>query len=293
MRGSLFVRACVGGLVTVLATQAQAGMIVLVSDNAYSTSHTPLRTGDPEADFVGFLEGLGHTVIRASGSGETALFREDNGGFAAAAAFKPDLIIVSRVTNSGEYDALTQIPGWNGLGAPLLLMNPQLARNNRWKWINSSTLDESPLSSLNLVDVNHPFIADASSTITDRYVPITRLNTTDCGNGHILAATPDGDAAIVEWYEGDEFYAGSGQTAGGRRALFFGLPYHQSFDPDGGGLLGNSSITFDDLSNGGRAMLGQTINDLITFKESAVPEPGVMSLLCGVGLLLGHRRRRA
>jgi len=50
-----------------------------------------------------------------------------------------DLIIVSRLTNSGSYHWGNESAQWNSVKTPLLLMSAYFARNNRWNWVNSET----------------------------------------------------------------------------------------------------------------------------------------------------------
>ena len=291
MRKSLLGLA-IGALAFVSTPSSDAAEILLVSDNAFAGAPTEARTGDPEAPFVSFLESLGHTVTRATGSGGTTQFREANGGFAAAQAAGADLIIVSRVTSSDQYDAAAQITGWNGITTPLLLMGPHLARNNRWKWVNTAANpDETAVTDLELVNSSHPFVAGRSTSLLDAGTnrTITRSDVAPVGgmvgNGSVIA-TLGGDAAIIEWEPGELFYEGAGQTAAGRRVLFPGLRYHESIDIDGDLTGAGDPVEFEDFSDNGKAILAQTINNLV------VPEPGTLSVLAiGAATLL--RRRRA
>jgi hypothetical protein len=92
---------------------------------------------------------------------------------------------------------------------------------------------------LQVVDPNHPVFAGLTLTASDPNDPnsprdlisvvdpnvgagITSfIASLDMGNGKLLAKAVTGDYAwIAEWQPGVEFYAGSGQIAGGRRLLF-------------------------------------------------------------------------
>ena len=287
MKKSLFALA-IGALAFVSAPSADAAEILLVSDQAFASGDT--RTGNPEDPFVSFLQSLGHTVVLPTGSGSTAQFRGDAGPAAAQSIIDAqgiDLVIVSRVTDSGQYSETsgttgTRRTGWNGIDVPLMIMGAHLARDSRWRWVATGTLDEAIPSptELALVDANHPFVAGLGTNLIDAgdNRSVTRLGVTSAGNGNVIATMSDTDIAIVEWDAGEEFYTGSGQFAGAKRVLFPGIRYHENATGD--------PIEFEDFSDNGKAILGQTINALV------VPEPGTVSVL-GLGVVTLLRRRRA
>jgi hypothetical protein len=105
---------------------------------------------------------------------------------------------------------------------------------------------------------------------------------TSAGNGNVIA-TFGGDAAIIEWDAGEEFYAGSGHFATAKRVMFPGLRYHESVTL---ATTPGDPVEFEDFSENGKAILGQTINALV------VPEPGTLSVLA-IGITTLLRRRRA
>lgn len=281
---------------------SQAAEILLVSDNAFAAPPNEGRTGDPEAPFVSFLQSLGHTVVRGTGAGSTAQFRGDGGPAAAQSVINSqgiDLVIVSRVTDSGSYSETTTATtgtrrtGWNNLNVPLMMMGAHLARDNRWRWVATQTLDEAvvtpPITDLVFTDPNHPFVVGRGTNLIDAgdNRSITRLGvpSTSAGNANVVATLSDTDLAILEWDAGEEFYAGSGQFAGAKRVLFPGLRYHESVDIDGAGTGVGDPVEFEDLSDNGKAILGQTINALV------VPEPGTITVLV-LGAATGLLRRR-
>jgi hypothetical protein len=287
------------GMLMISGASSQAADILLVSDQAHSTTGGNTRTGNPEADFIAFLQSQGHNVILPTGSGGTSQFRNANGGFAAAqaaiAANNIDLVIFSRVTDSGSYSETDSNPtgvnrtGWNGITTPLLMMAPHLARSSRWRWGNSADIQEPFQTDFNAFpDPNHPFVAGRGTSLLDVATgSVTRLGNATAGNATVIATLSDSadsdtldDLAILQWDAGEEFYAGSGQFAGGPRVLFPGIRYHES-------LSATDPVEFDDLSDNAKAMLAQTITAM------TVPEPGAafLAVLGGLSLLRRGQRR--
>jgi len=152
-----------------------------------------------------------------------------------------DLIIVSRSASTGDYDdGADEIAAWNALQPPVICFQAYMARNSRWKWINSATATNdtgSPL--LQVLDPNHPVFAGVTLNPRDPNDPNSPRDLVsvvdpnvgtgitsfvaglDMGNGLLIAKAVTGDYAwIAEWQPGVEFYAGSGQIAGGKRLLF-------------------------------------------------------------------------
>ena len=119
-------------LLVAVGTGSQAADILLISDQAHSTTGGNLALATPRTTSSHSCQGLGHTVVLPTGSGGTSQFRNANGGFAAAqgaiAANGIDLVIVSRVTDSGSYSETDNVPtgvnrtGWNGITTPVLMM---------------------------------------------------------------------------------------------------------------------------------------------------------------------------
>ena len=126
------------------------------------------------------------------------------------------------------------------LQPPVICLQAYMVRNNRWKWINSDTAtNNTTLSLMQVLDPNHPVFAGVTLNSLDPNDPNSPRDLAsvvdpnvgtgitsfvaglDMGNGRLLAKAATGDYAwIAEWQPGIEFYAGSGQIAGGRRLLF-------------------------------------------------------------------------
>ncbi len=135
-----------------------------------------------------------------------------------------DLVIISRTTNSGDYDDGNEPTLWNGVTSPVLQMSAYLPRSSRWRWINSTSISNQEAPIMIVVDANHPVLAGVAVDPDGLVFPLdgsvgsgqtSFLATADAGNGSVIATTLAGDLWVVEWAAGAEFYEGSGQVAGG------------------------------------------------------------------------------
>ncbi|MHC4500734.1 MAG: LamG-like jellyroll fold domain-containing protein, partial [Planctomycetota bacterium] len=140
-----------------------------------------------------------------------------------------DLVIISRSVGSGAHDDGNEPTLWNSVTTPLITMNCFLARSLRWRWMDTTTYAIGDYIML-VSDTSHPvfdgvtFEGDNMVICLDNTVgsgTSTFVGGIDVGNGTLIAQTLGPNLAwIAEWSTGVEFYAGSGQTAGGRRMLF-------------------------------------------------------------------------
>jgi hypothetical protein len=243
-------------LVLVLAlgvgSLADGATIVWVSDNK-----TPANGVPADQAWVDLLIAQGYTVDLSFRNKEARTLDATK----VAALNAADLIIVSRDTGSGDYDDGTEPTQWNGITAPILLQVAHFARNDRWKWVNTgSTADAQP--TLEAVLPAHPIFAGVPLNATNQISILTTncstVSTGDVGNGTLIATRADNDRAwIVEWKQGDEFYAGSGQKAGGKRLLF-----------SGGGTAGVSDGTYN-YNDSGKTLFLNAVKYLIGIKPSA------------------------
>jgi len=178
-----------------------------------------------------------------------------------------DLIIVSTRTDSGQYDDGSEVAQWNGMTTPLLLHNVNMVRSTRWKWINTSSLQQSTITDL-VVDVPGSAVFD-HTTVTGGNVNLFGgggqgvwrvVGQPSAGNGTRLANYFDGANPrpfIAEWSTGTEYYSGAGQTAGGERIFFGSLVYGDS-------LSGLSHDGLQMVANAVQTLLGQPTVDLDT-----------------------------
>jgi len=199
-----------------MASSVQAANIIWISgffdDNGDG--------GPDDQAWVDMLEAQGYTVDYTPGW-------EDLDDDKVAALNAADLIIISRNSNSGDYDDdATEISQWNSITTPIIQSSTHLIRSSRWLWFDTTTL---PTLSDVVVDISvpsHPIFAGVSSPvqITDGVVgpsSFADITGVGAGNGTLLANVTGGEVAwIVEWEEGIEYYPGSGQIAGGSRMFF-------------------------------------------------------------------------
>lgn len=148
-----------------------------------------------------------------------------------------DLVIVSRDTNSGNYNAAAEVQIWNTqVTTPLIQLSAFLVRSNRWLWFNDTSIPASLGTEIAVEDPDHPIFdgitLDGDDQFTISESPSNLTGAFEAGNGTVLATDAlGGNVWIALWEEGVEFYPGSGQTAGAPR-LWFGAGI-TSNDPKG------------------------------------------------------------
>jgi hypothetical protein len=140
-----------------------------------------------------------------------------------------DLVIVSRGATSGGYDEGDEPALWNSVTSPLITLNCYLTRTNRWLWMDTTATEHAD-DILMAVDTTHPVFDGVTFEMGSMVIFLdntvgtglaTFVGSTDVGNGTLIAQRLSADQAwIAEWPAGVEFFAGSGQIAGGPRMLF-------------------------------------------------------------------------
>jgi hypothetical protein len=188
-------------LIGVLAADAEPS-IILVSGN-----HDFDADGVVD-DFLlrDILVAEGHTVDYQPGNW-TEL---DDAKIAALNA--ADLVIISRCSNSGDYNSDEEPTQWNSVTTPMINSSTHLMRSSRWKWVDSTSILSLAPAVMELADGTQ---IDA----IDEAVGMSSFIDAAPGNGTVLA-TGDGLPWIIEWEAGVEYYDGAGQTAGGPRVFF-------------------------------------------------------------------------
>ncbi len=139
-----------------------------------------------------------------------------------------DLVIISRNTDSGDYANGGEVALWNSVTVPMIMTTPYLSRANRWQWANHDGLNIVPGGpAWSVVAPEHAVFFGLDLAAGDQIAAldaappsggVAHLNG-DTGNGVLIASAVSGEAAIVEWDPGIEFYAG-GPSVAARRLLF-------------------------------------------------------------------------
>jgi hypothetical protein len=174
-----------------------------------------------------------------------------------AALNAADLIIISRNSNSGDYDDDAEPTQWNSITTPIINCSTHVVRSSRWLWVDSTTIpNTTPM--MEIVAAGHLVFAGVASPVqvVDETMGQTSFIDTDPGNGTVLA-TGDGLPWIIEWETGVEYYNGAGQFTGGPR-MFFAAGTQESGGTVGRGeynLTPEGEIIF---LNAVRYMLGDT-----------------------------------
>ncbi len=262
---------------------SQAATIILISDSV-----APGDPGDRHEDdtLVAFLEELGYEVDT---SGMGGAYRESLNPFAdpakASALLSADLVLVSRMTDSGAYD--NDRMNWNQLNNPLLLMSGYLTRGEtgggRWGWTTGGSSDaDRTLTTIDIVGA-HPFLPDpqvfdwsANGGMSPKGVYLPNSSSEVVG-GIVVAEYGADRPFLIDYEAGIDLDAGNGTSGkygilGDRRAMFA----HWGYDEAGYDF---ASFITDDY----KALLAQTIAVMI-------PEPATLMLLGLGGLLLRKRR---
>ena len=236
--------------------QAQPN-VILVTDNAVGDQDT--------IDFL--VSQFGAIVTTGSFN---ALTLADQAMLAAA-----DLVIVSRTTNSGNYDngggdlanGEAEVAFWEDLETPTILMSAFLARNSRWDWVDTGGLAQGATAAGAETTLTASGQTDSLFGGLNNPVDIYNGNYDAISNGAVgggtVLATGNGGAHIVaaSWNAGDALGA-DGRVAGGDR-LF---------------LASQSGGNVSALSADGRAILERAIGEFLfpdlEVTVTAGPTPG-------------------
>jgi hypothetical protein len=158
-----------------------------------------------DQEWVDLLEAAGYKVDYTPGWEEL-----DDAKIAALNA--ADLIIVSRNSNSGDFNNGDEVAQWNAVTTPIILSSTHIVRSSRWKWVDSTSI-------LNLAPAVMDLADGSQISAMDEAVGPSSFIDAVIGNGTVLA-TGDGLPWIFEFEAGVEYYDGAGEIAGGPRVFF-------------------------------------------------------------------------
>ena len=136
-----------------------------------------------------------------------------------------DLVVMGRSTPSTGYGDNKE--AWNLISTPTLSLEMWANRNNRLNWFNTDGVngpvgdsavvykayinepDDPVFESLDIIDDSLDWVVGAFDAI----------NTTDAGNGTLLASLADGTVLFVRFEPDEEFYIGSTDMPWGWRSF--------------------------------------------------------------------------
>lgn len=213
-------------------TNAASGRIFVFTSNP--------ALEDTTNNFGGFLRGLGYTVTVLQNPGASPYELLDVIGttnaeyqaqLIAELTSDYDLIIIHRNYGSGTLaSSAAEIAIWNQLNVPILMANAPIARNNRWRWINSANSGSAPADRhLSIVAPDHPIVAGLESDLfaaNRSYGGV--IDAFDGGTNMVTVAkalVPGFNVTCLAAWDAEPgvergFYEGSGQTYTQRRVFF-------------------------------------------------------------------------
>ncbi|MFH1718332.1 MAG: hypothetical protein ABIF19_13345, partial [Planctomycetota bacterium] len=262
-----------------LACLTFVALVLGLAHSGWGTTKVVIVTNNPgdEADYTPFLKSILNYDVTVEVEDDKYIDPLD--AAAKADLNAADLIIVSRRTSSGNFDA--EIEFWNGLKTPVLLHSAFLIGDSRWRWMPGGN-ENVDLTHVSVFDQKDPILDGV--TVTDGQVEIFSTlvagldvsNQGSAGNGTKIATPAGRDMVMIaRWEAGAEYYPGSGQIAGGPR-IFFGMRTDEFFPfvtADGKKMLENSILMLLGLFRGAPVALDPNPADA----ETDVPRDAVLA----------------
>jgi hypothetical protein len=190
------------------------------------------------AEWQAALEPAGHTVTNMTGMGTL-----DDAKIAAMNA--ADLVVVSRDTNSGDYNNdATERANWNGLTVPLIQTSTYLIRDSRWQWIAGAGTPVVDAPDILLIVENHLIFRGVGAAGDEIPMLTASTNLTDVsdgGNGQVLATHTDGRLWIVYWEADVAFHGGTTEIPSAPR-MWFGAAGNEDSGTKGGMNLSDDGL---------------------------------------------------
>ena len=273
-----------------------AVLALLTASNAFAQDLDVVLVTDSGA--ADPLNGFINSTFTNINSFTIGNFTNANGDAGQAATLSAaDVIVVSRDTNSGNYDdgSGAEMDFWNGLSGSILLSNGYISRNSRWDWVASGDVDavSAAGSESNILDAGSQLLAGVDTTggsldlFDDSIGNIDQIiDSASVGDGNVVLDDGGSHIILASWEAGDALPLngpGSVSNFGGDRILF-GMDTPSSitqFTADG------EQVFIDALASFGLQSPRAT--------STAAPEPASVAIwsLIGLGLAgLGYYRAR-
>ncbi len=139
-----------------------------------------------------------------------------------------DLVIIARDPASSTYDDDDEPLEWNSVTTPMIMQSAHISRAfPKWGWFNTTATTYSTERNAVVINAGHPIFEGVDIDPDTQMVEVLSNgwnvdwpDTTDVGNGALLATRPDGVVWIAEWEARQEYFEDSGQFAGGHRMFF-------------------------------------------------------------------------
>ena len=176
------------------------------------------------------IEGQGHTIVSHAFYDDLETISEAEADARVEEFNEADLIIVSRDSNSGDYnDASEQIFWTDGFTTPMIIMTPYLLRSSRWDMVASTAIQDAMNPMVPQI-TDHP-VFDGVELNPDGQIDfwsqlgeedhIDLVNTTDFGYAEVIATEAETDLPWIAYWDGEsnfgDFYDGSNTFASGPR----------------------------------------------------------------------------
>jgi len=142
-----------------------------------------------------------------------------------------DIVIISRTASSGGYASdANEVAAWASVTSPIMSLSAWHVRDNRLKWVSSTTVNRTldtylwALEPDHAVFANVPLEDDLVEAVTidgfpDGYQGNCVIGGLDVGNGTLIGQTFSDEMFIAEFPAGVEEYEGAGVVQAGVRFL--------------------------------------------------------------------------
>lgn len=184
--------------------------VLLSKGEVYWVSDRTQSGGSANDDgFVDLLTENGYIVAILQGLGDG----DDLTSVEKSILNRADVVMISRDTISGQYN---DPAGWNGLTAPLICMNPYLARSNRWNWFDETGIFVDKIWNWDASGFGLP-CPPLGCSITNTDIALVNTNLTGNGAKKATALFSEGRVLGATWDSGVEFYSGASSSPSGTR----------------------------------------------------------------------------